>query len=112
MVGQPFDVAQTNLGIAGFTKILKVEVDGLPPVDQVVAMDPPAGTELAVDQPVTLKVSKGNQVSMPELIGKVYADVLQTLAAAGITSSPTVGPAIDSGADGRVVQQDPRPTPP
>ncbi|KQY04265.1 serine/threonine protein kinase [Mycobacterium sp. Root135] len=107
MVGQPFEAAKANLGIAGFTKILKVEVDGLPPVDQVVAMDPPAGTELAVDQPVTLKVSEGNQVSMPELVGKVYADVLQTLAAAGITSLPTNGPAIDSGADGRVVQQDP-----
>ncbi|OPX11974.1 Stk1 family PASTA domain-containing Ser/Thr kinase [Mycobacterium sp. AT1] len=112
MVGQPFEVAQANLGIAGFTKILKVPVDGLPPVDQVVAMDPPANTELAVDQPVTLKVSKGNQVSMPELVGKVYADVMQTLAAAGITTVPTVGPAIDAGPDGKVVQQDPLPNTP
>ncbi|TQR88062.1 Stk1 family PASTA domain-containing Ser/Thr kinase [Mycobacterium hodleri] len=107
MVGQPFEAAKANLGIAGFTKILKVQVDGLPPVDQVVAMDPPAGTELAVDQPVTLKVSKGNQVLMPNLIGQVHTDVLQMLANAGITNGPTVGPAIDSGADGRVVQQDP-----
>jgi serine/threonine-protein kinase len=56
---------------------------------------------------VTLKVSKGNQVSMPELVGKVYADVMQTLAAAGITTLPTNGPAIDSGPDGKVVLQDP-----
>lgn len=38
--------------------------------------------------------------------------MLQILADAGITRLPTVGPAIDAGADGKVVQQDPLPNTP
>ena len=112
VVTQSIEVASANLNTAGFTKILKAPVDGLLPAGQVVGMDPAANTELAVDAPVTLKVSKGNQVLMPELIGKLHTEVLQILADRGITTLPIVGPAIDSGADGKVVQQDPQPNTP
>ena len=107
VVNQPADIATKNLNTAGFAKILDAPVDSLLPAGQVVATDPPAGTELPVDQPVTLKISKGNQVLMPDLVGKVHTDVLQILAGTGITNPPTVGPAIDAGPDGKVVQQDP-----
>jgi len=112
VVKQPLDIATKNLNTAGFTKVLSAPVDGVLPANEVVAMDPPANTELPVDAPVTLTFSKGNQVLMPNLIGQVHTDVLQMLAAAGITNPPTVGPAIDSGPDGKVVQQDPLPNTP
>ncbi|KAA0097951.1 Stk1 family PASTA domain-containing Ser/Thr kinase [Mycolicibacterium sp. P1-18] len=109
VVTQPADVATKNLTIAGFTKILTAPVDSLLPAGQVVATDPPAGTELPVDAPVTVKVSKGNQVLMPDLSGKFHDDVVQRLAQLGFTVPVTVGPAVDAGAAGhfRVVQQDP-----
>jgi len=112
VVTQPVDVATKNLNTAGFTKILNAPVDGLLPAGQVLATDPPAKTQLAVDAPVTLKFSKGNQVLMPDLAGKLHTEVLQILADRGITALPIVGPPIDSGADGRVVQQDPQPNTP
>jgi eukaryotic-like serine/threonine-protein kinase len=114
VVTQPTDVATKNLTIAGFTKILTAPVDGILPAGQVVATDPPAGTELAVDAPVTLKFSRGNQVLMPDLSGRFHDEVVQRLAQLGFTVPVNVGPAVDAGAAGhfKVVQQDPPPNTP
>ncbi|GAB7071400.1 Stk1 family PASTA domain-containing Ser/Thr kinase [Mycobacterium hodleri] len=114
VVTQPGDVATKNLTIAGFTKILTAPVDSLLPAGQVVATDPAANTELAVDAPVTLKVSKGNQVLMPDLTGQFHDAVVQRLAQLGFTVPVTVGPAVDAGSAGhfKVVQQDPPPNTP
>jgi len=114
VVTQPADVATKNLTIAGFTKILTAPVDSILPAGQVVATDPPAGTELPVDAPVTIKVSKGNQVTMPDLSGLFHDAVVQKLALLGFTVPVNVGPAIDAGAAGhfKVVQQDPPPNTP
>ncbi|MEU0497656.1 Stk1 family PASTA domain-containing Ser/Thr kinase [Mycobacterium sp. NPDC006124] len=114
VVTQPSDVATKNLNIAGFTKILTAPVDGLLPAGQVVAIDPPAKTLLPVDSPITIKVSKGNQVLMPDLSGSFHDAVVQRLAQLGFTLPVTVGPAIDAGAAGhfKVVQQDPPPNTP
>jgi len=114
VVTQPADVASKNLTIAGFTKILTAPVDSLLPAGQVVATDPAAGTELPVDAPVTVKVSKGNQVLMPDLSGLFHDAVVQRLAQLGFTVPVTVGPAVDAGAAGhfKVVQQDPQPNTP
>ena len=48
-------------------------------------MDPAPGTSAAVDAPITLKVSKGNQFVMPNLVGQFWVDAEPTLRALGWT---------------------------
>ena len=107
--GQTVDQATTNLEIAGFPIVVTAEVDGLLPNGQVVATDPPSGTDLSVRSAVTLKVSRGNQFPMPNLIDKTYLEVMPILQGYGYVGQLNNGGAVP-GPDAnrfRVVQQDP-----
>jgi beta-lactam-binding protein with PASTA domain len=107
--GQTVDQATTNLKIAGFPIVVTAEVDGLLPRGQVVATDPPAGTDLSVRSAVTLKVSRGNQFPMPSLIDKTYVEAMQILQGYGYVGQPINGgdvPGPDTNKF-RVVKQDP-----
>ncbi|MCW2511164.1 MAG: protein kinase family protein with domain [Mycobacterium sp.] len=70
------DVAQQILNGAGFTKPpIQVPVDSTLPNGQVLGTIPPAGETAAVDTPIQLQVSKGNQFVMPPVIGGFWTDV-------------------------------------
>ncbi|MGW0160641.1 Stk1 family PASTA domain-containing Ser/Thr kinase [Mycobacterium sp. NPDC003323] len=111
VTGQPVEQATQNLNAAGFTTILQADADSVLPIGQVAGTDPPPGTSVATDAPVTLKVSRGNQFAMPDLTGLFYGEALQQLQALGFTGPLLKGPDVAAGGDNRarVVQQDPPP---
>jgi serine/threonine protein kinase/beta-lactam-binding protein with PASTA domain len=109
VIGQPAEVATKNLNTLGFQTILTAPVDSPEPAGQVLGIDPAVGADTALDTPVTLKVSKGNQFVMPSLVGQFWTDAEQNLRALGWTGVLTKGPDVrDSGQRGNaVVIQDP-----
>lgn len=107
--GQTADDATKNLKSAGFTLILTAVVDSALPAGQVAATDPPAGTSTSVNSAITVKVSRGNQISMPSVLGMTYVEVVPYLQGLGLT-----GPLLNGGdvpgpdtSRNRVVKQDP-----
>ncbi|TDO06466.1 serine/threonine-protein kinase [Mycobacterium sp. BK086] len=107
--GQTVDEATQNLKTAGFPIILTGPADSTRPAGQVAATDPPAGASVPVDSAITVKVSLGNQIPMPNLTGMTYFDVVPYLQGLGLT-----GPLLNSGdipgpdtSRNRVVKQDP-----
>lgn len=111
VVGQTVDQAMQNLDTAGFTTILQADADSTLPIGQVAGTDPPAGASIASDAPLTLKVSRGNQFTMPDLRGLFHGDALAQLNALGFAGLFLKGPDMDAGGDrrARVVQQVPAP---
>jgi serine/threonine protein kinase/beta-lactam-binding protein with PASTA domain len=107
--GQAVDQATTNLKAAGFQVILSSPVDGILPSGQVVTTDPPAGTTLSIRSAVMLKVSLGNQVQMPNLIGKTYIEILPLLQDRGLVGPLSNGGDVPNSGDNknRAVLQDP-----
>jgi serine/threonine-protein kinase len=107
--GQSVDQATANLKAAGFPTILVGPADSSLPSGQVVSTDPPPGTSLSVHSAITLKVSLGNQFSMPNLIGKTYLDVVPLLQGLGYVGPLLNGGDIPGSDDNksRVVKQDP-----
>lgn len=55
------------------------------PQGAVIVTDPPAGREMAPGTPVTITVSRGSPVDVPDVIGKSVADAQQQLQDAGLT---------------------------
>jgi beta-lactam-binding protein with PASTA domain len=111
VAGQTAEVATTNLKTAGFPTVLTAPVDSTLPRGQVVSTDPPTGTDLSVESAITLKVSLGNQIPMPNLIGKTYLEVVPLLQDLGYVGLPLKGgdaPGPDENKN-RVVKQDPPP---
>ncbi|MDT5338677.1 MAG: eukaryotic-like serine/threonine-protein kinase [Mycobacterium sp.] len=112
VITQPLDVATRNLNIVGFTTILNAPIDSTLPAGQVASTDPPAGTDLPLESAVTLNVSKGNQFSMPNLIGQFFTYLEPLLRETyGFTGPINPGPDIAAGDQNRakVVHQDPPP---
>ncbi len=114
VTGQSVQQATQNLDTSGFTTILQADADSVLPAGQVAGTDPPAGASVASDAPVTLKISRGNQITMPDLRGLFYADAVAQLQALGFTGPLLKGPDIPEAVAGRdqrarVVQQDPAP---
>jgi serine/threonine-protein kinase len=107
--GQTVDEATKNLKTAGFPIILTGPADSTRPAGQVTATDPPTGAIVPADSAITLKVSLGNQIPMPNLTGMTYFDVVPYLQSLGLT-----GPLLNGGeipgpdaTRNRVVKQDP-----
>ena len=92
VIGQTSDVATKNLNTLGFQTILTAPVDSVDPAGQVLGVDPASGTDVALDTPVTLKVSKGNQFTMPNLVGQFWTDAEPNLRALGWTGVLVKGP--------------------
>ncbi|WP_319446481.1 MULTISPECIES: Stk1 family PASTA domain-containing Ser/Thr kinase [unclassified Mycobacterium] len=112
VITQTVDLAKTNLTIVGFTTILTAPMDSTLPTGQVAATDPPAGTDLPIDGAITLKVSTGNQFSMPDLSGFFYTDLEPLLRQNyGFTGQILKGADIQAGDQNRnkVVHQTPAP---
>ncbi len=85
VTGQTVDEATKNLNTVGFQTVLTAQVDSPQPAGQVVGLDPGVGSSAPVDAPVTLRVSKGNQFVMPNLVGQFWTDAEPNLRALGWT---------------------------
>jgi beta-lactam-binding protein with PASTA domain len=92
VTGQSTEQATKNLSTVGFTTVLTAPVDSIEPAGQVLAMDPPSGNDTELDTPITLKVSKGNQFVMPNLVGQFWTDAEPNLRALGWTGVLVKGP--------------------
>jgi beta-lactam-binding protein with PASTA domain/predicted Ser/Thr protein kinase len=92
VTGQTIDEATMNLKAAGFPLILKGPADSTLPSGRVLSTDPPAGVSLSVQSAVMLKVSRGNQFSMPNLIAMTYLEIVPFLQSLGF-----VGPLLNAG---------------
>jgi eukaryotic-like serine/threonine-protein kinase len=108
VVGQSKDTAKSNLEAIGLAVNL-VEVDSVEPKDEVVAQDPKSGAKINKGAPVTLSVSKGNQIAMPELRGLTAQQArnrLQQLGWTGLFDESDVA-TNDPNEVNRIVNQDP-----
>ncbi|MCP9274893.1 Stk1 family PASTA domain-containing Ser/Thr kinase [Mycolicibacterium arenosum] len=86
----PEDATRILVGNGFTVPPIVVEVDGLRGTEgQVVGSVPAANPNepVAVDTPVTLQVSRGNQFTMPNLVGQVWDDAYPRLAAMGWTGT-------------------------
>jgi serine/threonine-protein kinase len=109
--GQSIDQATANLRAAGFTIILRAPVDSPLPAGHVVSSDPLPGTALHGMSAITLKVSLGNQFTMPNLAGMTYLEIIPVLQVLGHDGPLLNGGEVPDTDDNRnrVVKQDPLP---
>jgi serine/threonine protein kinase/beta-lactam-binding protein with PASTA domain len=86
VVGQLVDVAQPNVEGAGL-RVQVQNIDSSQPVGQVVSTDPAGGANVAENTVVTLRVSNGDKIPMPDLSGLTEAQALTALESAGWTGT-------------------------
>ena len=96
VTGQTVDQATKNLNTLGFPTVLTNSVDSPQPSGEVLGVDPAPGTSVALDSAITLKVSKGNQFVMPNLLGQFWVDAEPTLRALGWTGVLMKGPDVSN----------------
>ncbi len=104
VVGQNKDDAADQLRSEGLRVVL-TERDADEPKDQVVEMQPPAGTEVSDGSKVTLFWSDGPE-EVPSVIGKTEADATKLIEDAGFKVS-RVTDASTEATKGTVLQQSP-----
>jgi serine/threonine-protein kinase len=111
VTGQTTEQATKNLNTVGFTTVLTAPVDSIEPAGQVLSIDPGAGGDVELDTPITLKVSKGNQFAMPNLVGQFWVDAEPNLRALGWTGVLVKGPDVPNSGQrtNAVVTQSPPP---
>ncbi|WP_029115211.1 Stk1 family PASTA domain-containing Ser/Thr kinase [Mycobacterium sp. URHB0044] len=82
---QTVDVCRELLRVSGFNPddAIAVDADGVEPPGQVVGTDPPARAVVPVETPIQIKVSRGNQITMPNLMGKVWDEVVPLMQSKG-----------------------------
>ncbi len=109
VTGQQVDVARPNIEAAGF-KVQIENIDSGQTVGEVVSTSPAGGSNAAEGDTVTLRVSNGDKIPMPDLVGMTPAQALSALEAAGwtgtsanITSTPQSQ--LDPTLVGRIVNQ-------
>ncbi|MGW5308269.1 Stk1 family PASTA domain-containing Ser/Thr kinase [Nocardia thailandica] len=110
VVGQSLSSAEPNLTkTAGFT-IKTVEVPNTQPKGTVVNIDPPAGTLADKGSVVTIQVSAGDSITIPELIGMTTTEAQSALKATGWSGQLNVSKVLtlDGSQNGRIVSQSPR----
>ncbi|MGH3897881.1 MAG: Stk1 family PASTA domain-containing Ser/Thr kinase [Pseudonocardiaceae bacterium] len=107
VVGTNIDQAQRNITGARLTPQIQ-EVDSGVAKGQVLKQNPAGGTEVKAGTQVTLTVSRGNQLQMPDLRGQTPNQALQTLRRLGWTGAfkQINAPANDSNLVGRILDQD------
>ncbi|MBW0095885.1 Stk1 family PASTA domain-containing Ser/Thr kinase [Pseudonocardia sp. KRD-184] len=107
VTGQGRDQARSALEAAGF-EVAETEVDGGGESGDVLGTNPAAGTQVAPGSTVTLQLSRGNQVQVPDLVGLDRSDALRALQQAGISLSDVdqrERDVSDNSQDGRVIEQ-------
>jgi beta-lactam-binding protein with PASTA domain len=111
VTGQTQDLAQKNLPVYGFSKLSTVPVDSPLPAGEVVGTNPAAGTNVPLDTVIELRVSKGNQFVMPNVVGQFWTDAEPLLRSKGWTGSLVKGSDVPAGDANRnrVMAQSPAP---
>jgi serine/threonine-protein kinase len=111
VAGETADLATKNLNTVGFPTVLTATVDSTEPVGQVIGTEPTAGAAVPLDSPITLKVSKGNQFIMPNMVGQFWVDAELNLRALGWTGVLVKGPDVPNSGQrtNAVVTQSPPP---
>jgi serine/threonine-protein kinase len=108
VTGQSEDQAKQTLANSGFTSVQTQNVDGGGQEGSVVGTNPAAGTRVAPGTTITLQISRGNQVQMPNVVGQSVNDAVDQLRSAGIRNYQLQATQVsDSGQNNRVVQTDP-----
>ncbi|WP_067532477.1 Stk1 family PASTA domain-containing Ser/Thr kinase [Nocardia crassostreae] len=109
VVGQSIDVAKPNLADSAGFKVVIEEVPNSQPKGTVVDTDPAAGTTADKGSTVTVQVSTGDQISMPDLRGLTpaqAADLLRQRGWAGQITQTTQS-TLNTGEVGRIIAQQP-----
>jgi serine/threonine-protein kinase len=111
VAGETADLATKNLNTVGFPTVLTATVDSTVPAGQVLGTEPAAGAAVPLDSPITLKVSKGNQFIMPNMVGQFWVDAEPNLRALGWTGVLVKGPDVPNSGQrtNAVVTQNPSP---
>ncbi|MCE0761858.1 Stk1 family PASTA domain-containing Ser/Thr kinase [Pseudonocardia kujensis] len=106
--GQSEDQAKQTLANSGFTSVQTQNVDGGGQEGSVVGTNPAAGTRVAPGTTITLQISRGNQVQMPNVVGQSVNDAVDQLRSAGIRNYQLQATQVnDSSQNNRVVRTDP-----
>ncbi|HZA16439.1 MAG TPA: PASTA domain-containing protein, partial [Pseudonocardiaceae bacterium] len=107
VVGTNIDQAQRNISGARLTPQIQ-EVDSVAAKGQILKQEPAGGAEVKAGTTVTLTVSRGNQLEMPDLQGQTPSQAQSTLQRLGWTGTLKVvtAPANDSDLVGRILDQD------
>jgi beta-lactam-binding protein with PASTA domain/predicted Ser/Thr protein kinase len=83
VAGQTEDVARQVLRASKFTNLIAVQVDSTQPKGQVLGTVPQTGEITALDAPIQVQVSLGNQYLMPDLRGQFWTDAEPLLLSLG-----------------------------
>lgn len=108
VTGQSLDSARTTLESMGFV-VQVTEEDSDRPAGEVIGV-PQAGETLTVGTTVEVRVSRGNQIKMPNLEGKSFSDAEKALRDAGFTGEIRKGSTttLDVSKINRVEKTEPR----
>ncbi|MBB3038052.1 Stk1 family PASTA domain-containing Ser/Thr kinase [Hoyosella altamirensis] len=86
VTGQNVVIAEANLSAAGFAVDID-EIDSDEPAGTVATMSPQGGTQAVSGSIVTIRVSNGAQLTMPNLVGRRPSEALDLLRSAGWTGN-------------------------
>ena len=109
--GQTVELAQQNLTVYGFAKVTQSQVDSTRPAGTVLSTNPAAGQSVPLDTVIELRVSRGNQFTMPDLTGQFWVDAEPNLRALGWTGVLIKGADVQNSGQrtNSVVSQSPSP---
>ncbi|WP_446223722.1 Stk1 family PASTA domain-containing Ser/Thr kinase [Nocardia sp. IBHARD005] len=109
VVGQDISVAQPNLVESAKFKVEIQEVKSSQPKGQVLATSPAGGTNAEKGSTITVQVSAGDRITVPDLTGLTPVQAQEKLRGDGWTGqlSQTTVITLDGNASGKVVGQSP-----
>jgi serine/threonine-protein kinase len=107
VIGQPLSEARATLERKGFD-VSVAKLESCKQKDTVIEQDPPAGTEADDGSTVTLTVSLGQSVRVPNVVGQPVADATKELEDKQLLASPQDRASAKK--PGTVVGTDPPPT--
>jgi serine/threonine-protein kinase len=108
--GQTVELAQQNLTVYGFTKVTQSQADSTQPAGTILSTNPAAGQSVPLDTVIELRVSRGNQFEMPNLVGQFWVDAEPNLRVLGWTGVLIKGADVTNAGDqnrNRVMSQSP-----
>ncbi|MEC3914133.1 Stk1 family PASTA domain-containing Ser/Thr kinase [Nocardia sp. CDC160] len=109
VVGQSIDVAQSTLADTAGFKVTVQEVPNNQPKGTVIATNPAAGTQADKGSSITVQVSSGDQLTMPDLRGLTPAQAVDMLRQKGWNGqmSQNTMSTLNAGEVGRILAQQP-----
>ncbi|MFF0541465.1 Stk1 family PASTA domain-containing Ser/Thr kinase [Nocardia thailandica] len=108
VVGQDISVAEPNLTGAGFT-VEQQETKSNRPRGEVLSTSPAGGSNAEKGSKITVQVSAGDKIVIPNLVGKTPQDAIETLRALGWTGQMNQSTVLtlDSSTSGQIMAQSP-----